>query len=552
MEILSDAQGIGYSKNKDVLLKKIEGIYIEKFRTLSDRNIILGDNITLISGKNGTMKSSILGLIAHPFSSPNNACDIFKKPLKTSMSEVFRMSAEKDNDRYKYYIKATAANGATFMEPVRMYKRPNAKSHRITVGKDNEADRGNFLLNTSYINLKRLFPIVDTNANIIEDATFTKKEKEKISDAYLMIMTRDSFSEFDCISDYKEKNTLGPKNASYDFNSISSGEDNLGNILMKMLAFERYQTGDDNLQGIFCIDEIEASLHPVALTNLFDYLLKWSKEFHIQIVATTHSLYLIEYALKYQAFSAMCKKEVCINIISTAHVGSDKNYVVLNNPSFRDAYRELTLKNPEDAPLFKVNVLCEDDVAIKLIKKIIAKKEILDNLEFISNINGDTGTPSASLIALGKNGAKLLDESIIILDSDVEEKRIKKVKLNQVEVFILPDKANINGKKGLAIEKDIIKFVSELNGDHILFAKEEKAVFLNGMHHLNIKENRITDKDNIDKYKNWCATNKKDFNKYLVYYVKESPELFQTFRNDFLVAVNKKRSAKGLPLLSYK
>lgn len=50
------------------------------------------------------MKSSILGLVAHPFSSPNNAKDMYGKDLKTSIQDVFRLSLEKDKDEYIYYL----------------------------------------------------------------------------------------------------------------------------------------------------------------------------------------------------------------------------------------------------------------------------------------------------------------------------------------------------------------------------------------------------------------------------------------------------------------
>lgn len=49
--IVCTSKKSGYESNKDVKFKKIDSIYIEKFRTIEDRTIILGENITLISGK---------------------------------------------------------------------------------------------------------------------------------------------------------------------------------------------------------------------------------------------------------------------------------------------------------------------------------------------------------------------------------------------------------------------------------------------------------------------------------------------------------------------
>lgn len=95
----------GYSDNKTIRFKYINGIYIDKFRSLHKRQLKLGKFITLITGKNGTMKSSILGLIAHPFTSPNGAKDMYGKDLKTNYSDVFHLSMDKDSNEYVYYHK---------------------------------------------------------------------------------------------------------------------------------------------------------------------------------------------------------------------------------------------------------------------------------------------------------------------------------------------------------------------------------------------------------------------------------------------------------------
>ena len=547
------AKKLGYESNKNVKFRCIEKLYINKFRTIKDRDIVLGKNITLITGKNGTMKSTILGLIAHPFSSPNGAVDVFNNQLKTHMKDVFRMSLEKDTERYKYTLNFISSRDERICETVVVYPRKEENRFRVTVGTGNKSGDGNFSLNTAYLNLKRLFPIIETNANIMRNAEFTDNERQWISNAYLKIMTRDAFTEFDCISDYKDKNTVGPKNASYDFNSISSGEDNLGNILMKMLAFVRNKVDEDCLQGIFCIDEIEASMHPVALTNLFDFLLNWSKKNKIQIVATTHSLYLIDHALKYQLTSSYDKKQdVAVNIISTAHVGNDNNYRVINNPTYKEAYKELTLKNPEDDIQYKVNIICEDELAENFIKTILQKKKFKDCVNFITNVADDNenGTNWHGLVSLGKNGHALLEDSIIILDPDVSKNAIQPVVDKGVDILIIPDVFNLNKTSGLAIEKAIPKFIFQLDGADKAFGLEEKNYYLNSLYKSNIYDNGITFIDNIKKYKNWRKDNKRVFNKFLYAYVSANRKIFDSFQQEIMDIVNKKRSKKGMALIN--
>lgn len=547
------AKKLGYESNKNVKFKCIEKLCINKFRTIKDRDIVLGKNITLITGKNGTMKSTILGLIAHPFSSPNGAVDVFNNPLKTNMRDVFRMSLEKDTERYKYTLNFLSSLDERICETVVVYPRKEENRFRVTVGTGNKSGDGNFSLNTAYLNLKRLFPIIETNANIMMNAEFSDNERQWISNAYLKIMTRDAFTEFDCISDYKDKNTVGPKNASYDFNSISSGEDNLGNILMKMLAFVRNKTNDDCLQGIFCIDEIEASMHPVALTNLFDFLLKWSKKNNIQIVATTHSLYLIDHALKYQLTSSDDKKQdVAVNIISTAHVGNDKNYRVINNPTYKEAYKELTLKNPEDDIQYKVNIICEDEVAESFIKIILQKKKFKSCVNFITNVSdeNENGTHWPGLVSLGRNGHALLEDSIIILDPDVPINAVQPVRDKGVDILVIPDAFNMNKTVGLALEKVIPKFIFQLDGADEAFKAEEKNYYLNSLYRNNIYDSEITYTDGIKKYKNWRKDNKRVFNKFIYAYVSANRKIFNTFQQEIMDIVNKKRSKKGMVLIN--
>lgn len=46
----------------------IEKIHIKKFRKFKDITISCGSKLTVIAGQNGTQKTTLLGLLAHPFS----------------------------------------------------------------------------------------------------------------------------------------------------------------------------------------------------------------------------------------------------------------------------------------------------------------------------------------------------------------------------------------------------------------------------------------------------------------------------------------------------
>lgn len=545
-----DAYDSGYHDYKDVVLNKIAGIRIENFRTMKNKTMDLGNVITVVSGKNGTMKSTLLGLIAHPFSSPNNARDAFDNPLKTKHSDVFYLSPEKDSEQYTYYLKITTVDGITFEEPIRVYKRKNPNGtyrHRLTVGKDNKEGKGNFSLNTSFVNLKRLIPIIDTNAEIV-DKEMEKSLEKFVSEGYMKILQKEAFFEPVQVSDKMVKQTFGPgKNADYDYKSISSGEDNIGHILNKMHAFLQFKTENVNaLQGIFCIDEMEASLHPVAQINLFDFIFNWAKNNHIQVVINTHSLYLIQYVIDLQS-RLKDKNDVILNMISTAYV-SEKNYNIIKNPDYDEAYKELTLRDIKEVEdIYKVNIICEDDMAESYLKRIISKKEVLKRLEFMHSLNEDSeGNGCNGLKSLIKNGQKLLEDSIIFFDPDVNVTDIAKYKS---KFLVLPS------EYGMPIEKEIVKFIYDLPGDDDFFIHfgRERNAFMNDFSKCGIVELSNLDSvkgDGVKKYKTWANANTKEYKKYVTYYIKRNRDTMDVFRKELEELLDEILINKGLPGVS--
>lgn len=545
-----DAYDCGYTNYKEIALKKIEGIRLENFRTIKNKTMDLGNVITVVSGKNGTMKSTLLGLIAHPFSSPNNAQDAFGNPLKTRHSDVFYLSPEKDSEQYLYYLKVTTIDGVTFEEPIRVYKRKNPNGsyrHRLTVGKDNKEGKGNFSLNTSFVNLNRLIPMINTNAQIV-DETMEKSLEKFVSEGYMKILQKEAFLEPVQVSDKSIKQTFGPgQNADYDYKSISSGEDNIGNILNKMHAFLQYKSSDMNaLQGIFCIDEMEASLHPVAQINLFNFIYNWAKNNHIQVVINTHSLYLIQHVIDLQK-RLKDENDVVLNMISTAFV-SGKNYNIIKNPSYDEAYKELTLRNVDDIhDVYKVNIICEDDVAEYYLKRIISKKEVLNRLEFMHSLNeGEEGNGCNGLKSLIKNGQKLLEDTIIFFDPEVNVTDIIKYKS---KFLVLPSEYE------MPIEKEIAKFIYDLSGDDEFFRyfDKERNAFIDefsrcGIIHLNDLD--LVKMDNVKKYKTWSNINAKEYRKYITYFVKRNKGIMDTFRVELEKYLDDIFIHKGLPGVS--
>jgi len=88
---------------------KIKKVHIDNFRHINDLDIVFGEYLSVISGLNGTGKSTILGLVGHLFSfrqglqKKYNYKTFSNKPFETEYSEIFRFCGEHDlNKIYNY------------------------------------------------------------------------------------------------------------------------------------------------------------------------------------------------------------------------------------------------------------------------------------------------------------------------------------------------------------------------------------------------------------------------------------------------------------------
>lgn len=540
--------------NKDLVIKRILGIRIHCFRSLKNQSLILGENLTVLSGRNGTMKTSLMGLLAHPFSS--DAEDVFGADLKTTLQEVFKLSPEFDTDDYEYEMVLKASTDDVVSEPVTMYRvQVKTNRHRIVVSGAEKGD-GNFLYNTSFLNLRRLFPLVSTNAAPTNDKaiSLSASEASDLKDFFETVFPSSEYENFVPVHDKKVKTTFALSGASarYNWQAISSGEDNLGAIFNRLLGFQRaFKTGQHNGNGILCIDEFESSLHPVAQIRLLDYLYRWSEKYKVQVVISTHSLHLIQ-NLYLSHVANMTAGRIMINFVSKSNA-KNENFPVLQNPDYNLAYKELTLTSPEKiAAARKVKVFCEDEYAVHYAKRLIKSQKILATVEFHSSMdpeNGKIGTSWTSLRKLCVEYPLLLEGSLALFDADIGSTELEKIKNSEL-YLVLPD------PNSLAIERRIIAFIIELVNDDPFFVEFgiEKTAFLAEFKDAQIKSLSLADvldptKTHIDRCKNWANSNKTQFKKYITYYC-ERAGISDAFRSSFVHKVNLINQRHGLPTIS--
>lgn len=547
--------GLGYSDNKAIPINLIAGIDIKKFRSIKDQKILLGEQITILSGRNGTMKTSMMGLIAHPFSS--EAKDVFGNPLKTTLREVFKLSPDFDAETYEYDLLVDTGQPKLLRERVSIYwVGDRTRRHRVVVSGAEVGD-GNLTYNTSLLNLKRLYPMVETSAkpDTAQEFKLTEPEARGLKDFYETVFPSSEYDEFAAIHQKQVKTTFAPSgNATgYDWQAISSGEDNLGSIYSRLIGFERsLKSNQKTGNGILCIDEFECSLHPVAQLRLFDYLYRWSQKYKTQIVISTHSLHLILHIYSKHAEN-MTANRVTMNFLSKS-TARGKNIPILKNPAFEIAYKELTLQDPiQAAESRKAKVFCEDEYAIHFAKRLIKKQALLRLVEFHSSLAPDSDNPGTSYTALCNLCLQfplLLENALVLFDADVSSTVTDKIK-NKTLYLQLPDPGR------LAIERRIIIFIIELENDDQFFTKfkKERTRFLDEFKQAGIKSlnpEHIADKDKtpIKICKKWADSNPSQFKKYITYYCNNIEDTTE-FGGEFISKLNKLLEKTGAPPISY-
>jgi len=548
MDFLSKKE-LGLFDNKKMQIKEIYGIEIDNFRLMSKQQFNLAENITIVSGRNGTMKSTLMGLIAQPFRT--NHDNIFGLKMETKFSEVFKFSTKTDVEPYLYFIKMKIDDDKMMREPVPLYYDKSGNRHRLVPSGRSKGD-GYFNLPSVYVNLKRLYPLVDLEQISEMEVQYEEQERKFISKLYEQVLLKDEYCKFEnyFVTGTVKKNPIGPKNSNYDVTSISSGEDNLSFFANVLISFMRvYQNNQRNnldvLTGILSIDEFEASLHPISQLNLLNFLFGWSQKYRVKIVLNTHSLYLIEETLKMK--DRIEHNRIKLNFITNRFSASGK-LSIIEDPEYKLAKEELTLTPDRQTPtLTKVIVLCEDFVAEKYIKAIIGRN-IAKYCEFQHQINTDqNGTGYTLLLNLVKNYPKLVIDSkiLIVLDGDVKKSSFKFKHSNRC--LCIP---TINDSF-LPLEKELVNYILNLPQEDSFFEHFEKTkdMFRQEMSQckISLKPEDMT-KEPVDGYKKWFnVIGEQKIKKYRDYMIRNNKTMYTNFIEEFSLMVNLIMTENGFP-----
>ena len=414
-------------------LKKLK---IEKFRALNNVEIEFGSHITVICGKNGTSKSSILGIAAQIFSfekdyvkdEPLSYRQITGGDFKSRYRDHFRISdtfdipgsMKVDIELQDGYTNQAATAKLELMKRAKS-PRPVVRNNSVAVGNTSR----NFTHPVIFLSLKRLYPIADREYNVI-DFDYLKMHSNKFIGLTNELLNRSSSRATSTEGTISSAVAHGDN---YDQESVSAGEDNAGQIILAIMSFRKLKEDyPDYKGGLLLIDEADAGLFPTAQINLLKMLDRECKDLNLQVVMTSHSPTLIEYAFEQsQKYRKHYRTVYLSNTYGDVQVMQDMSW-----PQISADIHTKTISASPQSSLPKINVYFEDKEGYDLFKAITNRQPLKKFTHPLADI---TLGCSNYIQLIQKNIPEFSERSVVCLDADVANS-IKGKKLKTV--LLLP------------------------------------------------------------------------------------------------------------------
>lgn len=145
------------------------------------------------------------------------------------------------------------------------------------------ADLSNQIINMVYVS-----PYDYLYNRLIDDTINVIKSGEKEEVIKLLKILDNNIEDFNVLKSKNKPSSIYIKHSKYGFMSLSS----FGDGVKKILTLASAVISAKN--GILLIDEIETAIYKNILNNVFGWLLNACKIYKVQLIATTHSLEVID------------------------------------------------------------------------------------------------------------------------------------------------------------------------------------------------------------------------------------------------------------------
>jgi predicted ATPase len=499
----------------------ISRVEIEKFRKFQNVSFSLGQKVTVIAGQNGTMKSTLLGLIGQPFSMTDKSnpmteaktIDGDKFESKFSDSFKFSVNEKAGNHRWRLFFSDINLYPKGFYEAESIPRKEKNKPETIRIwsAEGRESNMGYVQCPVIFLSLKRLIPVGEER-NVNNKAISLSESEENFYKEYhnKILLLNDAIVGVEHVKS-SNKSSLGAKTDLYDSLTNSAGQDNIGKILLSILSFQRLKEvfSEQYKGGILLIDELDATMFPRAQEKLVESLFRFASDYSLQIVLTTHSPYIISAVLskKYSRDSSLLylrARESCIYIDE--------------NPKYEQIEADLSVAVVETNPQQKLRLYCEDHEAYILLSGVMPT-EYKKRISFMKKITFGAD----SLIELAKRKVPEFCNNLVVLDGDQRSK-------------LLPNNFCILPGDGKSPEKMFFHFLKTLSDTDTFWDQN-----IGGYTKQICFENYASrEPRNREEFKQWFNDQEKYWGKgcqnLFKRWAKDNKTLINDFQNQFLKA----------------
>lgn len=296
----------------------IKRIHVVKYRKLENMDLEFSKGINVISGTNGTCKTSLLHIVSNAYQAVTKKCEWLQD---SSCLDVIKQINSSTNPK----IEALTKGDKTYNDPANgvkgtlfsveyyghaslEFRKHNSKlSNRYAVKpwyRPGTTEKLPFCP-VIYLGLTRLYPFGEyLNDDAVErlKKNLPPEYQKEIAIIYQRLTGINiSSASPQKMGDIKTRADFESDKAGIDSNTISAGEDNLFIIISALVSLRYYYeniVSNNEVESILLIDEFDATLHPSLQFKLLDLFREYSLNYKIQVIFTTHSLSSVEYALK--------------------------------------------------------------------------------------------------------------------------------------------------------------------------------------------------------------------------------------------------------------
>ena len=297
----------------------IKKLNFTHYRKLKNVEIDFLRGVNIISGTNGTCKTSILHLISNSFQEPRGI-----KCMKTirSLNNCINPKIETLTKGDKIY--ANPAIGTTgilysaeYYDGTNLeFRRKNDKAlqqekKRFRIIPKYSKGTNEKLPDTPviYLGLSRLMSSdkIDDRDFVIKRDSLPKKYHDEIADLYKELTKQEIDTNSYKTMQYEKIKTraeFSTTEEGIDSNTISDGQDNI-HIILTALVSLKYYFDETGKESILLIDEADSTLHPDLQLKLLKIFKRFSSNYNIQITFTTHSLDFLEEGIKREEYNVI-------------------------------------------------------------------------------------------------------------------------------------------------------------------------------------------------------------------------------------------------------